>query len=1205
MTKWTENQQKTIDTRGKNILVSAAAGSGKTAVLIERIIRLVLDDKVDIDKFLITTFTRAAAAEMKERLEKAIKAEMSRPDSDRAFLRRQLQLLPSAGISTFHSFAIDIIRQYFYLSDIEPGFGICDQVQEAIMQRDAVNSLFENRFETDYERFAKFLTARSSASSDEKLKANIKETYKELRSIPHYFKWAREKVELLARDNPAEAMGLWDFACEYSLRVLMEAEGLLEEAAEILETAGAENLYGKASEDAERLSQLLDNCYSNGSGSGMGKEARDTLRAYIKKPSFNTMRALKDEKEAYEEVREQVSELRTRAKNLIGGLKDRYWLRDEASYDEDLKMTYEDTEYLIGLLQDFEKLYRERKDRDNLIDFDDVMHLAIEILQKEEAADELRCRYEYIFIDEYQDSNLLQEEIVSAFARDNNLFMVGDVKQSIYKFRLAEPELFMARDKKYRSGRDENSVVIDLNSNFRSKKRVTDFVNGIFSNIMDGYDDAAALHCSVSDEYPGVDTGIHIIEKSAISDEFQEPMDVEAAKAAEIIKSCVGTEVFDTKAGTYKKIGYRDIAVLSRSTAAVASIERYLNGEGIPAFGETGGGYFESVEIQVFINLLKVIDNMNQDVPLISVMRSVLFDFNMAQLAMIRIAHKDGSFHSAVKSYLDEGEDEGIKSKIRNMIASLTLWKEMSRSLPLDELLRRLLYDTGYYDYCSGLPVGGRRISNLRLITEKAADFERKSHKGLYGFLSYIEAMKDSNVSEAEAKMIGEGEDVVRVMTVHKSKGLEFPVVILAGAGKKTGGGAASSVSLHKDFGLGIAAVNRADRWHRKTLLQNVINGKKSAEELDEEIRILYVALTRAKDRLEIIGRVADAQKLRERPGKGSYIDMIYGSALSMDNVNVKIYDEPDTLLAELEIKTGGEGESDDESGTHRDANDGTNVDIKGIKNVNNVNNEEPAEDKLDAESIREIIERRLGFKYPHEDSGQVRSKYSVTKLIREADADDSYETLIADEDYIAKAYNKLEIAEDIRSEKIESEIESESKPESRYTIGQFKPAGEKNRLTAAEAGTVMHLVMERMDFSRAAAEGRAYVEAFADELAAKGSLSQLQRGAVRAKAIAGFFETDMGIRAAKAYERGHLEREREFIAERKINGITTVIQGIIDCYFYEEDHIVLIDWKNRYSPEYEKQIALYKEALESATGLKVSEAGIYMFDKRKFMRIV
>lgn len=1149
--QWTEAQRKTIELRDKNILVSAAAGSGKTAVLIERIKQLVIKEKTDIDRFLITTFTNAASAEMKERLEKAVRKELEecREDKDkRAFLRKQLELIPRANIGTFHNFALEIIHRYFYLTDLEPGFKIGDEVQVSILKRESVDHLFEERFNEDYESFKDFLRKYSGDRNENRIKNNIISIYDELRSIPEYMSWAESKTEFLKSESPSEALGLTDFIAKEVEENLSKVAVLYAEAADIIDEAGVDSLSEKARQDAENVKNVLDNFrdfmrISEGSADieNLEKVAR-TLGAL----NFNVMRAAKAQQEDYEIVKEKVTECRKKGKKIIDDLLKKYFARSFDEYDKEMRQLYGDTRYFIELVGDFEKIFKGKKQEKNIVDFDDIMHYAIDILKDPMAAGEYREQFTYIFIDEFQDSNMLQEMIVEKIAGKNNLFMVGDVKQSIYKFRLAEPEIFKKKYDLYRQESENHSEKIDLNNNFRSKLNVTETVNNVFCNIMEDYDENAMLHCTVDSDNKGGRSHLTIIDSSRDDSNIREKGLKEAETVAKIIRENLGKDIYDVKKGIMRPVEYKDIVVLSRSRSVISDMERYLNNSGIPAFGENSGGYFESVEIQVFVNLLKVIDNKRRDIPLISVMNSVIFNFDITELARIRISYREGSFYQAVKNYGEDGEDVGIRNKIRGMMEKISYWKAMSRTVTLEELVRILLYETGYYDYCSGLPVGKQRVSNLRMLVEKAVVFEEKNYSGLYGFLAYIEAMKQNNLSVGEARTVGENDNVVRIMTVHKSKGLEFPVVILTGTGRTIRfKGIGSSASMHKDLTLGLPMVNRTECWHRKTLLQRVIDGKKAKEELEEEVRILYVALTRAMDRLELVGTVKDAEKLDRYIFKGkSYIEMVYGAFKDSDDCITVIYAGDD------------ETESSDVYREKRTIGDII------MKIRENENDEKYAE-----------VDDRLSYEY-RDDRPEisVKSKYSVTEL------------------------NNV----DEKREKALSMIKPEFVSES---------CGEK-KLSAAEAGTVMHLVMEKLDFGKAAQGGLTYIKESVKLLKDKGFLTDEEIGEVNYDSILSFLNSPIGRRAAGA---DYIQKEREFILLKNINGADTIVQGIIDCYFEDKEGLVIVDYKNinlkkdmseeDVKAKYKKQLELYREALSEAEGREVTETYLYLFKQKKFIK--
>ena len=1161
--QWTEAQAHTIESRGKNILVSAAAGSGKTAVLIERIKQLILQDKVDVDRFLITTFTNAASQEMRERLEKAIRKEMDQPDADRAFLKRQLDLMYKANIGTFHNFALEVMHRYFYLTELEPGFIIGDEIQVSILKKESVDALFETRFEEDFDRFKAFLRKYSGDRNENRLKDNMISLYDELRSVPDYFRWARESAEWLRSDNVLSMTGIAMFLIQAFYDGLGKARRYFVEAADLLADNSVWSLAEKAREDVDRLDSL-EEIMSLEPEPGVSRwDELDLLfRAgeLMGDLKFNTMRAAKDEKDDYEAVKETVSVLRKKGKKEIDDLKKKYFSRSRTEAETELKSLSGDTAYLVELLEEFEQIFREKKKEKNMVDFDDVMHYASKILDDPMAAEEYREKFTYIFIDEFQDSNMLQEIIAGKICRENNLFMVGDVKQSIYKFRLAEPEIFRSKYELYKKEEETQSEKIDLNSNFRSKKNVTRTVNTVFEKVMEDYDEDARLHCTAPEEYPGYPTRVTIIDRSDEAEledgDMLETTDREIATIARIVSENKGQPVFDVKKQVERSVEYRDIVILSRNRHTIPAIEKALNDQGIPAFGENPGGYFESVEIEIFVNLLKVIDNIRQDIPLISVMHSPIFDFTAKELAKIRIAFREGSFYQAIRSYAETPVEVPLQEKVRKMLEQLTYWKQLRRTVSLEELLRVLLYETGYYDYCSGLPVGKQRISNLRMLVEKAAAFEESNYTGLYGFLSYIDAMKKNNLSMGEAKTIGENEDVVRIMTVHKSKGLEFPVVILAGAGRTIRfRGSGSSMEMHKDCGIGLPLVNREEGWHKKTLLQRVIEGKKAAEELEEEVRILYVALTRAIDRLEIVGTVKDLDSLdEEQSGKRSFLDMVY-APLKLTGEEICV----EHLASE-------EGADElQEAGIRRRHS------AKDLMQQLQRTAQRAAAYQLTAEeqSRMEQINAGLSYQYPYSDAVKVKSKYSVTELAGGS-------TVSSDEILLQK-------------------------PE--FTR-------EHEGLTAAQRGSAMHLVMEHLDFAKALEHGGSYIRETVEKLRSTGALSEQEAKAIRIDQIQGFFAAPTGRRAAQART---LQKEREFILQKDVSGTQAIVQGIIDCFFEEEDGMVIIDYKNSYvgseaeeeelRQRYGEQLTLYKEALEASCGRPVKETWLYLFYLKKFIR--
>lgn len=1187
---WTEEQRRTIETTGRSILVSAAAGSGKTTVLVERIRKLIIDEGTDIDRFLITTFTNAAAAEMKERLDKALRDEMKKPGADKTALTRQLSKLPSASIGTFHSFAFDVIRQYFYLIGIEPGFDIADDVQMSIMKQEAVDSVFSRRYEENTEAFRNFILKYAGSKTDRAIRDNILETCRTLASIHHGIEWARAKADLLGGTHPLADIGGYRYFAERIKDGIRDACRKYERSVQLARQEGLPNCYDAAVEDVENLREL----YRDACDAFACREEDLRERIGIFEPvlaGFKPARMSYSKDKADERTEKRIKSARNAGKRKLDDLKEEIYGCTFDEIEQNLAATYEDTVYYVGLLEEYLAELQQLKAEENVIEFDDALHYAIDILEHEEAAGELREKFKYIFVDEYQDSNYLQEEIISRIAGDDNLFLVGDIKQCIYKFRLAEPELFRKRAGSF-SEEETAGLLLNISSNFRSKRRVTDAVNCVFREIMQDYDENAELHCTAGEEYTGFPPRIHLIVNGDFDENAPDKNDAEGAVISGIIRERLGTEIYDTKRQCMRPLELRDFAVIVRNNREVEDLEKYLINEGIAAYGESGGEYFDTVEVQVFVNLLRIIENMQQDIPLISAMKSIVFGFTVRELAMIRIAFRDSSYSSAVFRYAQEGPDERLRGKIRSMIRTVDLWKEISRTVPLEDLMKEILYGTGYYDYCSGLPVGNQRVSNLRLITDKASRFEAMSHGGLHGFLRYIESMQSADKTDSEAKTLGESENVVRVMSVHKSKGLEFPIVIFANASKQTEKADRSGqIKIHRAHGIALPVVNRQEHWRKSGILQNMIAGSAREEMIEEEIRILYVALTRAKDGLEIVGTIKDPEVLEDGVSTKTFLEMMFEPLCSLEDTEVILYDNADEL-----------------GQTHRIQRRAPAQLLEQVK-------------QFDDPALRALADARLSYEYPYQSEAQIKPKYSVSELNKVAAAGAAG---AAGDDRAAGGGGTAGPSGDDAATGTGDEtvpaVEAFDPDRARRPARGLTASG---GLTAADRGTLMHLLMEKTEFAALAGAGgageagtayaRARVRETADILLATDVISAEEYDALSIDNAAAFFDSEIGRRAVRAAAAGRLRKEKEFIFSMDMADETsTIVQGVIDCYFEEDDGLVLIDYKNSFMGagrteedirrSYAGQIDLYRRALESATGKPVKEAYLFLFDTGKLV---
>ncbi|MDD4564999.1 MAG: helicase-exonuclease AddAB subunit AddA [Eubacteriales bacterium] len=1175
--KWTKEQREAIEIRKKNILVSAAAGSGKTAVLVERIKQLIIRDEVSLDRMLIVTFSNAAASEMREKIVDSISkaldelSENSQAPRKVSFLRTQLNLIHRVNISTFHAFSMEVIRRYFYLTDIEPNFKICDEAQRTILQAEAMEQLFSDLFESRSQDFLEFLSKFALTKNDDAVKEMIFETHHFIQSIPDSFIWLRKRAEELSstKEDFEQSAAFREIKGEIR-RHLSLAEGCFLKAEEMLEIQGISSLVPKCRLESEALKTLR--C-------GFETLTFDEFGDMIAQVGFQRYAASKEEKESYEEIKESITSLRNHGKALVKDMTSQYFTRSLEAYVSDLNKTYSDALYLCFLVEEFDRIYKEKKQNKRLIDFNDIEHYALALLSKEEAACEYRNKFEYIFIDEYQDSNIVQETLINKIKRENNLFMVGDVKQSIYKFRLAEPEIFINKYEAFKKKSSKYDMKLDLNKNFRSKGSMITAVNDVFSRIMNkdiaglDYDAAAALYQGVPYDgeldYP---VEFQIVDEKQITelpieDEIKEMKraEMEAHAAAQIIRESRGSMIFDVKKGEERPLADKDIVILLRSAKNYAEIYyEALMKEGIPAFVDSGDGYFDTLEIEIFLNLLRIIDNRKQDIPLLSILRSPIFGFAIEEMIKIRIHHKEGAYHQIFQRYAEEGEDAGLREKCRKAQERIGKWKKKAPLMPLEDFLWMLIRETGYYEFVGGIPGGSQRQSNLRALVDKAVIFQNTQMKELFSFIKYIEAIKKRQIPMGQVRLIGENDEVVRIMTIHKSKGLEFPMVIIGGLGKRFNRESDTyRLSLHKEIGLGIRLVDKEYSCYKKTLIQTAVDQKKRREGLAEELRILYVAFTRAKDKLVMLGTMNDIEKTMESYAvKGenftearSYMDFLI-PVLEHTKIKVNRFSRKDIVFQKAET-------------TRRK------VLLRQLISED-IRHEECSD--LDKE-----INRRLGYEYIHKDALLLKSKFTVSELSRM-----------------------------INNQRMTIETAASSR-KAVYALDVPKFTKERGRFSAAEKGTILHRVMEHIDFKQMAKTRD--VRAVVNDLVNKELLTAEEAGVVSYSKIIGFFDSEIGRRACKADK---LYKEVSFNYMKEISGENIIIQGTIDCYFEENGNYILLDYKSDYlfddedeseieklTESYRSQLEIYKAALETIRDIAVKEVYLYLFSLDKGIRIV
>ena len=1245
-TKWTKEQLQAIETRRCNLLVAAAAGSGKTAVLVERIIKIITDEEnpVDIDKLLVVTFTSAAASEMRERIATAISKALEKSPNSKN-LQRQLTLLGRANITTMHSFCLDVIKNYFYTIDLDPSFRIGDETEATLMKNEIIEELFEEYYEEENEEFKELLEAYSGSKDDEKLKEMILSLYRFSMSGPWPERWLIEKAEAFNISTLEELdKSEWVNVLKESLRV---------------ELTGFLNMYKKAIEiinDTDGLQPYLEAFNSDYDYLLRAYESLDgglnDIYIALNSISFIRLKGIKKNQVYDENVQESVRSIRESIKKKIKSLIDSTFEFTPQEALDGIMGVYPFMKTLATITLEFSKRFEEKKREKNILDFNDLEHLCLKILiDKDEnnnivpskVAEHFMEFFDEVLVDEYQDSNNVQETIIDLVSRrqseESNVFMVGDVKQSIYRFRQAKPELFLDKYNRYSLEEGSKDRKIQLYKNFRSRKEVIEGVNYIFKMVMSNtvgeleYTDEEALNLGASfkesndeESVVGGEIELHILDKSGIikeevvdedsedgSKEEEEDIDaitLEAKIVAKRIKELFEVndgkkfKVFDKGTNEYRDVRYKDIVILLRATKNWAEIFLdELGSEGIPVYADTGSGYFESIEIRTIMSLLKIIDNPLQDVPMIATLRSPICGFTAEELSDLRLLNKDLYFYEIIKEVFDGNYEvnEELKFKCDKFIEGLSKWRERAIYTPIDEFIWYLYMDTGFYGYVGAMPNGKLRQANLKILFQRAKQYESTSFKGLFNFINFINKLRKSSGDMGSAKVLGENEDVVRIMSIHKSKGLEFPVVFTSGMGKQFNlMDLSNSILYHEELGFGPSYVNLETRNSYSTLAKEAIKKRIRLETLSEEMRILYVAFTRAKEKLIITGATSNLEKsINNWVSSASLDDNII---LPSEVLKGKSY--LDWISMAMCKHTCGE-KLRDVTGATRDLikSDFSTWNIKfWTKDLLTVDKNLEPVDKIEDESMFKNLEnvvvdkeisRRLDYKYKFIEGAMLPSNISVSDLKKK-------EFTYGDE-----VHDTVEVFK-------EKEV---LKP---------KFLKEEKGLSSAERGTVIHYVMQRLNYDRVSTVGE--IKSQIEEMVLDNSLTEKEASSVWYKKIYNFFNSELGKRLLKSYKEGRLvNRELPFFTELSSTEYKPELdkdvyidekirlQGIIDCFFEEEDGIVLLDYKTDYVEEgneeeiadrYRAQLKYYKDALEKITEKKVKESYLYLFRIDKEVKV-
>lgn len=1193
---WTKEQQQVIDLRNRNILVSAAAGSGKTAVLVERIKELVLDKKhpVDIDHLLVVTFTNAAAAQMKERVAKALEKALQENPSD-VRLQQQAALVQNAQITTIDSFCLYVLRNHFHEIGLEPNFRIGDEGELKLLREDVMTGLFEQCYEEKNPGFLHLISCYGTSRSDAPVRDMIFKLYSYAQSYPWPKQWLREALSCyeIKTEQELEQAPFIEMTVEYGKQMV---KGYLEQAEhyhELCQDVDGPYMYEEACEqDVERMEELLSCSTYQDFYEELGKCKFATLgraKDYIGSP----------------EKQEQVKTERKKLKDGIGKLKSDCFALTFQEILEQLTLVQPSAEALAEVTERFIDAFTERKQDKNLVDFSDLEHFALEILVEEETgkptetAKEFQNAYEEIMIDEYQDSNYVQETILRAISREvvgqNNLFMVGDVKQSIYRFRLARPELFMEKFDTYETT-DAPCQRIDLHKNFRSRDTVLAFTNDIFYQIMKrnlggvDYTDEAALYCGA--DYPAgekedaFDSEILLTTTQELEEGTKQQIskqELEAKLIADRIRKMVGKEeVVDEETGEFRKVRYGDIVILLRSLSEWADLfAEVLNANGIPAHTVSRTGYFSTLEIRTVLNYLRILDNPRQDIPLAAVLKSPMAGLSDEQLARLRLLAEDKPYHQCVKMFLEAEEeltekestaDEDMRAKLKRFSETYKKLRRQTMDIPMHELLQKVLKETGYARYASALPAGRQRLANLHMLSEKAIAYEKTSYRGLYHFIRYIDELQKYDVDFGEAELVGENEYAVNIMSIHKSKGLEFPVCFVSGMGKSFNKqDSRSKMILHPNLGVGLDIIEEDRRIKVPAFFKKVIARQTELESLGEELRVLYVAFTRAKEKLIITGCIKDEEMLqqireiycgsnrkalnfKERAEAKTFLEWILPAAAASGSWDKVSYVTPWSML--------------EDEATHQIT-----------EHVSLRQRVQQAEEVSD--TLYEKIKEQLSYQYPHPDAIHLVTKYSVSELKHRA----MRELAAKEEEDVTPKF-----------------LEEVSTP---YVPAFMEGKAEVNQ--GALRGTAMHRLMECYDFTKMPDCSDEFAENIKKQLTGlvqMGKVSEDMQKLIRIPSVELFLKSQLAPRMKAAAMRDDLFREKPFVmGNHEMEEEMVLIQGIIDVFWVEEDGIVLLDYKTdrvdsatRLRDMYKEQLDLYAEALERIFRLPVKEKYLYSF---------
>lgn len=1179
---YTKEQEQAIFLRGKNIMVSAGAGAGKTRVLVSRMAELIMDKEhpIEADRFLVMTFTNAAAAEMKERIGTELEERLEK-DPDNLYLRKQIRKIRQADISTIHSFCNHLIRTHYNELAIDPSFRIGEEGELFLLRQQAVEQVLEEAYASGRESFLQFVEAYAPGKNDTVLEEMIEDLYHFSRSFPNADGWfektGKEAAILAGKDG-------WDTSAAVTLllsKAQKESLQIQEELYQLLESV--------TEDSPEKYTGLLQEIKEYIDSLTQAKDYNSYYKVLSQKSISSFPRASQKEKEW--ELYEEVKEFHQKVREQINSQKENVFTTPAEELQREAAVIYPLLEEYMALTKRFAEIYFLCKKEKNVYDFDDLEHFALELLvesydkqgeaQPSETAKELSKKYKMIFVDEYQDTNLVQETILEMLLnkKHNSLFTVGDVKQSIYRFRQARPDLFLRRKDQYISQADAG-VSIELRDNFRSAPGVLTFTNYIFSQLMEkefggvDYNEKTALRPGdggpmMQDEET---SEILFFQKDSASALKEVPEDIlaESAVICKRIKELI-------EEGYH----YGDMVILLRSGAGrMEPMAEFLEQEGIPVSCDNKTGYFQTREITVMLNYLSIVDNIYQDIPMASVMLSSIGKFTEEELVKLRVLIEEPvrgkyTLYDFMRLYMQEGTEEELKKKIRDFLMDLLYFRQQKKEQPLSTLLWDIYERTGFYYDVQLMPDGEKRKENLLMLLKKAEDYEKTVFKGLFYFNRYMKQLKSYEIEMGEAGTSMEEEDVVKIMTIHKSKGLEFPVVFVSGLSKKFNRmDLNKAVLCHPELGIGMECVNTTLRFHHPSLMKKAIQEKVWKDTLEEEMRILYVAMTRAKRKLILTG-VIKSEELEA--GMRASIQAQKWRAGSMMDWILPVMAEQFRNTDKIWLKARLFSWSD-------------------IEELFNAREREEATfsyrhfiEKYVEGQDSSLIKKAFSHVYPNMEATKWKRKYSVSEL---------------------KSLSQITLPN-------EESVVYEPDEEERI-IPQFLKE-EREEVGGAAKGTIVHKIMEMLPFAKIQTKKQLFdwitdLEQNYPE-SKQISAKWLYRG------IEAFLFSEQGEKIRKMDEAGKVKKELPFTVELPVSLInqdteaedTVVVQGVIDACADMGNHLCLIDYKTDQIKEgeeqqlldrYGNQMLYYKAALEQILEKRVSEIYLYSFSLKKFISV-